>query len=659
MKKINASLIIIIISFIFVVSFSYFVTTQFIDKNINDYAVKQLTLKNKNTGSNDIVIVVVDDKSLETVRWPWPRSMYTEIFDFLQNTAKAKAIAFDAVITSPDSYNPAADSYFYKNLPKYKTLVSGFTLFTTNNNSGDTLPSSYDKLFKQKSLVNIEDKRLNKINSNYFGIIKFPKNYIESVPALGSVMLPIDKDGVIRSYMPIVTYKDKIYPSLALSVFALKTGIKDYALYDNFLCSNDNCNSLRIPIFQKEIKTPTSNNYSGVYAGYRWYKPINEYYSHNSYSAIDVIDSYKAIKMGKKPIIDPKVFEGKVVLVGGNANSQSLEDRNQTPILIKHAGLDIQATAIDNMLNNSFSIERNSVVTAILTIILALIIFKIITSFSIASSLGLSTALFLIYLALYNILLANNIEISPITPISIGMIVLAFAYSHKFIIEGQNKEKIKNVMGKYISKDIMQNVMENIDQVKLGGIKSEVTILFADIRGFTSISETLSAEEVTGILNEYFSAVEPIIRKYDGVLNKFLGDAVMAIFGEPIKNKQHAINAVKCAHEILRKVKVLQAKWIQEGKPKIAIGIGINTGEAFVGNVGSEERLEYTVIGDTVNLASRIEAHNKIYKTQFLISENTYNHINNIADVIKISNVTIRGKARRIDIYEVLRIIDQ
>ncbi len=656
MKKTDSSLIIVIIAFLFVSAFAYFVTTQFIDRNLNDYTTKQLTNKKKNIGSKDIVLVVVDDKSLAEIRWPWPRTAYSDVFDFLQK--ESKAIVFDAVITSPDSYNPKADEEFYKKLPKLNKLIAGFTLLSTNNTGGEALPSSYDKIFEEKIKVKINDKRIAKLQSEYYGIIKFPKNYIETIPSLGSVMIPLDRDGIIRKYMPVVEYNNKLYPSLALSAYAKKTGINEYDLFDGFLCSTDNCKSLRIPISQHISKHNNKVKTTGIFSGYNWYTPTNEYYTHKVYSAIDIINSYKAIQNGKKPLINPEEFKDKIVLIGGNANSQSLEDRNTTPILVKHSGLDIQATAINNMLDNKFSIERNPFLTVLLTIVFATLIFHIVTRFSITRSIVYSLILMCFHLLLYNVLLEHNIEISILTPIVIGLIVITFTYTYKFIVEGQNKEKIKNIMGKYISKDIMQNVIENIDHVKVGGIKSEVTILFADIRGFTSIAETLSAEELTGILNEYFSTIEPIIRKYDGVLNKFMGDAVMAIFGEPIKNKQHAINAVKCANEILRKVKVLQTKLLDEGKPKIAIGVGINTGEVFVGNIGSEERLEYTVIGDTVNLASRIEAHNKIYKTQFLISENTYNHINNIADVIKISNVSIRGKARKIDIYEVLRIIE-
>jgi len=203
----------------------------------------------------------------------------------------------------------------------------------------------------------------------------------------------------------------------------------------------------------------------------------------------------------------------------------------------------------------------------------------------------------------------------------------------------------------------MQCVVKDIDGIKLGGKRANVTVLFADIRGFTSMSENMSAEDVSVILNEYFTEIEPIISKYNGVINKFIGDAVMAIFGETIQDKNHAENAVKCADEMLKKVHDLQKKWMAEGKPKLEIGVGINTGDAFVGNIGSEKRLEYTVIGDMVNLASRIESYNKIYKTNFLISSTTYEKVRDLADVIKISEVSIRGKAKKLDIYEVLRLV--
>ena len=272
---------------------------------------------------------------------------------------------------------------------------------------------------------------------------------------------------------------------------------------------------------------------------------------------------------------------------------------------------------------------------------------------------GLSLLLFIIaYLIAYKLCLDRQIFISLLSPFI--AIATAKVFSLGYIVNFKENvdKKIENVLGKYISKDIKNKILKNKAEVSLGGKRSEITVMFADIRGFTSLSETRKAEEVSKLLSEYFSELEPIITKYKGVINKFIGDAVLVVFGDPETDKEHAKNAVKCAYELRKKVKNLREKWISEGKPKIDIGIGINTGEAFIGNVGTSNRFEYTVIGDTVNIASRIEDYNKIYKTNILISENTYSKISQLVDVIKIREVSIKGKRKKINIYEVLRITE-
>ena len=407
------------------------------------------------------------------------------------------------------------------------------------------------------------------------------------------------------------------------------------------------------------LNIPAIQTPYGFQSTIKYYKERdNSSYTHKKYSAIDLINSYDALKQGKKPEIDPKEFDGKVVFLGANAKAAalSLEDALPTPLMTKHPGVDIQATNLDNLMHNEFlhevSFGQELLILFTVTILTFLIISKCPFFVSIILLLlmagGYMTASIFCY--------RHGIAIHVMTPVMIEILTTIFGYSYRFLQEGKNKEKIKQAMGKYLSQDIMKNVVQNIDDIKLGGKRANVTVLFADIRGFTSMSEKMSAEDVSKILNEYFSEIEPIITKYNGVINKFIGDAVMAIFGEPIQDLNHPVNAVKCAYEMLKKVNQLQDKWLFEGKPKIEIGIGINTGDAFVGNIGSETRLEYTVIGDTVNLASRIESYNKVYKTNFLISSSTYSYVSSIADVIKISEVQIRGKSKKMDIYEILRL---
>ena len=377
-------------------------------------------------------------------------------------------------------------------------------------------------------------------------------------------------------------------------------------------------------------------------------------FSHKSYSAIDIINSKRLLNSGKKPLINPSEFDNKIVFVG--ANALGVEDVLETSISLNHPGVDIQATILNNFLDNEYLIKFTNWQNISIIIFLCIITFAIIRFLAFIPSLITLICIAILYFIFCIICFKHNLIPYVITPLAVQLSTMIFGYSYRFILEGRNKEKIKNAMGKYLSQDIMKNVVQNIDDIKLGGKKANVTVLFADIRGFTSMSEKMTAEEVSVILNEYFSEIEPIITKYNGVINKFIGDAVMAIFGEPIQDINHPQNAVKCACEMLKKVEQLRDKWLFEGKPKIEIGIGINTGEAFVGNIGSEKRLEYTVIGDMVNLASRIESYNKVYRTNMLISSSTYSYVSDIVDVIKIADVTIRGKAKKMDIYEVLRL---
>lgn len=188
------------------------------------------------------------------------------------------------------------------------------------------------------------------------------------------------------------------------------------------------------------------------------------------------------------------------------------------------------------------------------------------------------------------------------------------------------------------------------------GKRIVATMLFIDIRNFTQISEKMSPNEVSLILNEYFSEISPIISKHNGIVNKYMGDGLLAVFSSHSTIEEQAINAVKCGIEILEAAKNLKEKLLKEGKPLINIGMGINTGEVFAGNIGSEKHIEYTVIGDSVNLVFRIESFNHTLKTQFLISEYTYEYVKEHVDVVKLSQVSIKGKSKPIDIYEILRI---
>lgn len=688
----NLKPVIIVFSILVFMLVAYIISTSFFEPKAYNFMVQNFAA-NKH-GSDEIVLITIDDKSLDRIRWPWKRELYSKIFEYLKTYSMAKLVGFDAIIATPDVDNPASDAKFYSSLKGFDKLVVGFVPLNSpyELNAGG---EKYDKIFKKKFSINVKDERLRKSPSFYQSLSKFPKGYFDSVENVGSVLTTPDIDGYIRSIDQFVDYKGTLYPSLSLRMYAaLQPKDNVFIVKDGAIVST-----------KSKLKIPTFDKYNGVYNNIHYYKQLpipedlrktdsaveqsnskdsrktgsvveqsnsedshktqsaiaqpNSEYTHRTYSAIDIMDSLDDIKKGKSPIISPQVFEDKIVFVGANAKAiaTGLEDVKRTPISSNYPGVDIQATNLDNILHNEFLVQTTLLQDIFSLIILLSATFLVIRYFSLFVSLGIISLMMISYIAACIICYRFNLVISVITPIVLQIITMTMAYSYRFILEGQNKEKIKHAMGKYISQDVMQKVVKNIDGLKLGGKRANLTVLFADIRGFTSMSENLTAEEVSVILNDYFTEIEPIIAKYNGVINKFIGDAVLAIFGEPIQDKNHAINAVKCANEMLEKVEELQKKWLKEGKPKIEIGVGINTGEAFVGNIGSEKRLEYTVIGDVVNLASRIESYNKVYKTNFLISSTTYENVRNIADVIKISEVTIRGKAKKLNIYEVLRLV--
>ena len=613
-----------------------------------NFLVKLATKNSK--ASDDIILVVIDDKSLHQLgRWPWKRTRYGEIFEYLANYTQAKQIGYDAIVVAPDIEHPEADREFFNQIKNYDNLSAGVGF--TNAAFKNVDEKFYEKLLFEKNKIVIEDKRSARYKkpSFYKSFSTFQKDYLKNIKHLGSVNTNLDNDGYIRKVDQVINYKGRLYPSLGLLMYSKHTGINHFVLTDKYLLAKNNKHSLKMPI---------TNKYGIAYSNILFYKTDDNVYSHQKISASDVISSLNSIKKGEKPVLDSQIFKDKIVFVGANANAQALQDIKRTPVSDTFSGVDIQATNLDNIINNEFYRSASNLYNILNVILVFITAFVLVCTMPIPMALLSCACLMFVYLIFAFFMFANKTAINLIMPEIFILFAIGCAYSYRYLLEGKKKEKIQSAMSKYLSKDVMKNVVNNIDSVKLGGKRANVTVLFADIRGFTSISENLSAEEVTKILNEYFTAIVPIIEQNRGILNKFMGDAVLAVFGEPIKNDKHALDAVICADCMLKKVKQLQEKWLEEGKPKIEIGIGISTGEAFVGNIGSEERLEYTVIGDTVNTASRIENYNKVYRTKFLISQATFEMVQKHVDVIKIREVTIRGKAKKINIYEVLRLIN-
>lgn len=651
MKKIKNKLFYLysLLIYLFLVVGISLLASNYLSSSVNSYLINNFV--SIGNGSHNIVEVVIDDDTNSDYS-PWNRLYEIQLLDFFYSYAKPKVIGLDMIMQTFDK-NKKVDIQYLNQVSKMNNFVTGF------------LPDKYDsdtkyvkeKVFKDKYALDVELKT-SKFPKSYDGV-QYLSALADSTKNLASVYIQPDKaSGTVFSTVNILKIGDDFYPSLSLKLYLMANNTNNVILEDKY-----------IVIPKTGLKIPYTVDKNGISkTPVRFYDSIeNSDYSHNKISAGRVLRTYVALKSGITPktnpelyvdggqYINPDFFKDSIILIGKNVSGPS-NDVLKTPMATRHPGLDIQASSYDNIANNYFLTYSNWETCAVIVFFICLFTFLLVFKSKFIKGLLSLVGLDFVYFFLVIVFAVFGHIIPFVIPIAAQFVTVVFGYSFKFLSENRNKEKIKQAMGKYLSQDIMNNVVSNIDDLKLGGKRAIVTVLFSDIRGFTSLSEKMSAEEVSMILNEYFAEMEPIITKYNGVINKFIGDAVMAIFGEPIQDINHARNAVKCAYEMLKKVEYLREKWLFEGKPKIEIGVGINTGEVFIGNIGTETRMEYTVIGDTVNLASRIESYNKVYKTNLLVSSSTYAHIADIADVIKISEVQIRGKAKKMNIYEVLRI---
>jgi len=223
----------------------------------------------------------------------------------------------------------------------------------------------------------------------------------------------------------------------------------------------------------------------------------------------------------------------------------------------------------------------------------------------------------------------------------------------EYLTEGRQRRQLRAAFDKYMAPEVVDEIMRH-PEIKLGGEKKELTVLFSDIAGFTTISERLSPEQLVALLNEYLSVMTDIIRRHRGNVNKYLGDGIMAIFGAPLSEPMHAALACYAALDSQEALTSLRAEWKSRGLPEIAARIGINTGDLVVGNMGSQTRLEYTVMGDSVNLASRLEGASKFYDTLILIGPRTYELAQSNVEAREVDLLRVKGKFEPVVVYELL-----
>jgi len=348
-------------------------------------------------------------------------------------------------------------------------------------------------------------------------------------------------------------------------------------------------------------------------------------------------------------------FKDKILVLG--ATAIGVFDMRNTPFDGNYPGVETHANVIDNLLRKDFlrHDEREDVFMPWVLLALGIILAVMLARFGAFS--GLMIMLVVLAGTMFidhQFLFGKGVVISIAFPvIQVFTMYLALTF-YKYLTEERAKKELRGTFSKYVSPAIVNEVLKDPKNLELGGRKERITVFFSDVRGFTTISEKLDPRALSDLLNSYLTPMTDLVFKNKGTLDKYMGDAVMAFFGAPISYPDHAKYACRCALESLVKLKELQAEYERKGLPTIDIGIGLNTGECSVGNMGSQTVRNYTVMGDAVNLASRLEGINKTYGTRIIISENTYGDVKDDFMVREVDWVRVKGKLQPVKIFELL-----
>jgi len=356
--------------------------------------------------------------------------------------------------------------------------------------------------------------------------------------------------------------------------------------------------------------------------------------------------------------IDPTYFEGKIVLIG--ATAANLHDDVIVPISDQAMpGVEVNANLVQSILTRDFLYYQDDVSAIGITFLFALLAGIVLFRFRIHIATILIAVFAMVYIIISIYTFNSGIIMNLLFPLLSMVLVYVALVVVFYLTEEKGRKWITSVFGKYVSPVVIDNLIKNPDKINLGGEKRNITIFFSDIRGFTPISEKLEPEELVHLLNEYLSEMTNIITKDQGLVDKYMGDAIMAFWGAPLDLPNHAEVACSSSLEMMDKLRELQKKWKKDGIPSFDIGIGLNSGDAIVGNMGSFTRFDYTAIGDNVNLASRLESLNKAYGTNILISHHTFKIVKDKFETRKLDAVKVKGKKKPILIYELLSLKDR
>lgn len=596
---------------------------------------------------NDIVIFGFDESSLADLgRYPWRRSVYAEFLDNINKDENYRPIAtlIDVLFTE-ESQDKEEDKILADALYRYRdnTVIDLFA---------DVSPQ----------ITNISEvvaERLKNIDylgipasdnyAQFINVITPPINEIlntkvligpaTALPALNLRLASADADRVTRRLALVVKIGDRYYPStvlwLAMLYYGVDPGDVEINMGNNIILKGATIRGEKGELERKEDVVIPVDEQGALLINYHGRPGLFQ------------VRSFSDVVKGR---VSPRYFKDKIVLAGVYA--EGLQDIHQTPYGPMF-GIEMLANVTTQLLNRTYISFSKDYISILLIIVFGLVISYIVGRKSIlvsyVSTIILAAIYFFVVVFLFD---RYRYVLNLSAPLITGILTLFSMIAYRILTEEKEKKVIQNMFANYVSKSIVEELLKHPEKLELGGEDREITVLFSDIRGFTTLSEKLTPQELVSHLNEYLSAMTEIIFKYEGTLDKYVGDEIMAFWNAPVDQPNHAELACLTALDMMEKLRELNVSWPEE--KRLNIGIGLNTGIMTVGNMGSKSRMDYTLMGDNVNLGARLEGTNKIYGTNIIISEFTYEKIKDKFLCRELDNIRVKGKLKPVKIYEVL-----
>ena len=611
--------------------------------------------------ASPIVIVEINESSIRALapligRWPWPRVIHASAIEYLAR-AGAKVIAYDVLFTEP-----AGQGTVVINGQSVDLAASDQALVDAVRSAGNVVllaEATYEGLNQPGAegavaleMPGVHYRPGDGFQSRPFVLAPFAP-LAGAAAGIGHNLLVRDEaSDAVRRMLPFIEHRGMAVPSLGLAAALAFTDTPAEAvrLDDEALAVGER----RLPLLADPAPGPDGGRVPSRQALLRLVRPVTDGEVRStfpSYSFFDVLLSADQLTAGTTPAIPPAAFAGKLVFVGTTAAGTF--DRYSTPFEGGAPGVELHATLADNLLSGRTLAAAPGVDKAI-TFAAAVTTGLVSTILAVGWAVALVAAMATGLYAWIVQQAEQGLALAVVMP-AIGMGLALFGgVAWQYFVEGREKREVRRMFGRYVSNDVIETLSANPALAGLGGQRREMTVLFSDMRGFTSATEKGTPEGVVAQLNEYFTAMVDVLFRHRGTLDKFVGDMVMGLFGAPLDDRHHADHAVAAALDMLEALDALNARWRAEGRPPVDIGIGINSGEMIAGNIGSAAIMSYTVIGDAVNLGARLESLNKEYGTRILISEETRARLTRPVTTRRVGEVTVKGRARPVEVHEVL-----